>query len=69
MTLLLGMGVLTALAMAIIWAPAYPPPEQDRHPHMRAMDELARGRCDSCRAPLDALGNCCGVCQGEEWDR
>ncbi|HET7734344.1 MAG TPA: hypothetical protein VFK52_00095 [Nocardioidaceae bacterium] len=68
MTLLLGMGVLTAVAMVLIWAPAYP--ERERHPHMRAMDALARrDRCTACRAPLDALGNCLGVCAGEEWER
>ena len=67
MTLLLGMGVLGVLAMVIIWAPPYPAPE--RHPHMRAMDELARPRCSACRAPVDALGCCTGVCAGEEWER
>lgn len=39
MTLIIGMAVLGAIAMVVIWAPAYPEPERD--PHMRAMDALA----------------------------
>lgn len=37
MTLIIGMAVLGAIAMVVIWAPAYP----ERDPHMRAMDALA----------------------------
>lgn len=63
MTLILGMAVLTAVAMVVIWAPAYPPA---RHEHMEALDRLARrdepGRCWSCGAPVDVVGGCLGPC-------
>jgi hypothetical protein len=66
---LLGMAVLTAIGMVVIWAPAYPEPEDRRHPHMRAMDRLGERRCSSCRAPLDAFGWCTGPCAGEVWEQ
>lgn len=66
MNVAVAMVVLAGIAMAVIWLPAYPPP---RDPHMRAMDELGRRRrCDSCGAPLDALGSCTGCCAGEVWE-
>lgn len=40
MSLILGMAVLLAIAVLVIWGPAYPDPPE-RHPHMRAMDRLA----------------------------
>lgn len=46
-SLVIGMAVLTALGMLVIWAPAYPKPERD--PHMRAMDELERRRKEADR--------------------
>lgn len=73
MTLILGLALGGAALLALLWLPAYPPA---RHPHMKAMDVLARpvpprprARCEWCDAELDALGMCTGSCAGEVWDR
>lgn len=39
MSLVIGMAILGAIGMFVIWAPAYPKPV--RHEHLRAMDALA----------------------------
>jgi hypothetical protein len=62
-TLLLGMGVLTAVAMVLIWAPAYP----ERHEWMQAMDALGDRRCANCGRPF-VWGRACrigGECEPE----
>ena len=81
MTLILGLALGGAALLAILWWPVlrdlhdmlvYGLPDRvERHPHMTAMDELARPRrrCEWCGAELDALGSCCGPCAGEPWDR
>lgn len=68
MTLIVGLALGFAAAMAIIWVPPYPEPE--RHEHMRALDRLAEsGRRCACGAPADVFGNCLGPCAGEDWER
>lgn len=69
MTLILGMAVLGAIGMAVIWWPAYPEP---RHEWMTAMDVLAdrwpHGRCP-CGGALDRDGICPDMCARGSYER
>ncbi len=75
MSLIIGMAVLGAIGMCVIWAPAYPAVEP-RHEHMRAMDAL-RGPAEDpfphgwclCGNALDERGNCTDQCARDSWDR